>query len=249
MPTTASPALLRSTSSTASIRPGHLRSTDGRANVLSQAVQSDFEAILAQLRPRPQLRPDLPAKASRACSRTGYRKPQEMGSARATPAWRVVRRGLDIIAAFENLPYPTIAAVEGPCVGGGLGRSPGLRRCWPAPHREDGIGFPEVKIGLFPGAGRTATAHRRHRRRRRPVDLLGEHRTRWQLGLIFDAVPPEHLLDEAKASSNRAAQTGAARKHDASSSSRSDSLRISGSLPFAVAAVVDKTKANSPQRS
>ncbi len=92
-----------------------------RANVLSQAVQADFEAVLGQLRQRDDLR-GLILRSGKPGMFIAGADLKEMGSADRDPEQirRVVRRGLAIIAAFENLPYPTVAAIEGPCLGGGL---------------------------------------------------------------------------------------------------------------------------------
>src|SRR5439155_4433574 len=67
----------------------------------------------------------------------------------------VTKRGLDIFWAFENLPFPTVAAIDGSCMGGGLELSLSLdfRLAGTDPKTE--LGVPEVKIGLFPGWGGT----------------------------------------------------------------------------------------------
>jgi 3-hydroxyacyl-CoA dehydrogenase/enoyl-CoA hydratase/3-hydroxybutyryl-CoA epimerase/3-hydroxyacyl-CoA dehydrogenase/enoyl-CoA hydratase/3-hydroxybutyryl-CoA epimerase/enoyl-CoA isomerase len=224
-----------------------------RANVLSQAVQADFEAVLAQLRQRTDLR-GLILKSGKPGMFVAGADLKELGAASADPAQtrRLVRRGLDIIAGFENLPYPTVAAIEGPCVGGGLELALGFDFRVASTHPKTELGLPEVKIGLFPGWGGTqrlsrvigpATA----------AELIcaGEtvkpQRAR-QLGLIFDAVPPERLMDEARRVLEWAQQTGAwreARRIKQQPVGLSEEQR---SFTFAVAraVVMDKTKGQLP---
>src|SRR5207247_5556911 len=114
---------------------------------------------------------------------------------------RMAQRELDIIAPFEALPYPTIALIDGACMGGGTEIALGfdLRLAGTNPKTE--IGLPEVKIGLIPGWGGT----------QRLTRLIGPSlaaelicageavkadRAR-ELGIVFDAVPSERLRDEA----------------------------------------------------
>ncbi|KAJ4001845.1 ClpP/crotonase-like domain-containing protein [Lentinula boryana] len=68
----------------------------------------------------------------------------------------------DLRAAFgklETLPMPTIAAIDGPALGGGLelGLACDLRV---AGHSVTKIGLPETALGIIPGAGGTQRATR-----------------------------------------------------------------------------------------
>jgi len=65
----------------------------------------------------------------------------------------LIRRGHAVFAKLENLRCPTVAAIRGFCLGGGLE----LALCcdWRIAQDvpETRIGLPEVKIGIFPGLG------------------------------------------------------------------------------------------------
>src|SRR5215831_291268 len=71
---------------------------------------------------------------------------------------RIQRRLQDLITDLEELEKPTIAAIEGACVGGGFEIALGcdLRVC----SREAKVGFPEAKIGMIPDLGGTSRLSR-----------------------------------------------------------------------------------------
>ena len=58
-----------------------------------------------------------------------------------------------VIAAFENSKKPTVAAIEGLALGGGLELALGMNYRVVNPRAQ--IGLPEVKLGILPGAGGT----------------------------------------------------------------------------------------------
>ena len=67
----------------------------------------------------------------------------------------LLRRGHELCRRFEALPFPTVAAIHGACLGGGLE----LALCcdWrvATEHEKTKLGLPEVQLGLFPGLGGT----------------------------------------------------------------------------------------------
>src|SRR5262249_28787036 len=127
-----------------------------RANTLGQAVLADFERILADLKKRSGVRGLIPRSGKPGMCSAGAAL-QELGSGRLDTAGSqtVTKRGLDIIAGFEALPYPTVAAIEGACMGGGLEVALGFDYRLASTHPKTEIGLPEVKVGLIPGWGGT----------------------------------------------------------------------------------------------
>lgn len=65
------------------------------------------------------------------------------------------RAGQRIFAAWERLPFPTVAAIDGLCLGGGTELS--LASTWRvvADSPEVKIGLPEVRLGILPAWGGT----------------------------------------------------------------------------------------------
>ena len=64
----------------------------------------------------------------------------------------------DMIAALEDCPIPVIAAIHGMALGGGLETALGCDDR--IIDRKARIGFPEIDLGIFPGAGGTQRAPR-----------------------------------------------------------------------------------------
>jgi 3-hydroxyacyl-CoA dehydrogenase/enoyl-CoA hydratase/3-hydroxybutyryl-CoA epimerase/3-hydroxyacyl-CoA dehydrogenase/enoyl-CoA hydratase/3-hydroxybutyryl-CoA epimerase/enoyl-CoA isomerase len=175
---------------------------DSRANTLGQAVIGELERLVAQLKSRAELR-GLVFRSGKPGMFIAGADLRELGSAPQDPAatQKMMQRGLDVIAAIENLPYPTVAAIEGACMGGGLELALGFDYRLASNHPKTELALPETKIGLIPGWGGT----QRLQRLIGPSlaaemictgESAGPERAR-QLGLVFDVVSSDSLLDEA----------------------------------------------------
>jgi 3-hydroxyacyl-CoA dehydrogenase/enoyl-CoA hydratase/3-hydroxybutyryl-CoA epimerase/3-hydroxyacyl-CoA dehydrogenase/enoyl-CoA hydratase/3-hydroxybutyryl-CoA epimerase/enoyl-CoA isomerase len=173
-----------------------------RANTLGQAMLGELEAMVAQLKTRSELR-GLIFRSGKPGMFIAGADLRELGSAPqdADLARKTMKRGLDLFAAIEALPYPTVAAIDGACMGGGLELALAFDYRLASTHPKTDIGLPETKVGLIPGWGGT----------QRLTRLIGPSlaaemictgepakpdRAR-QMGLVFDAVPAERLLEEA----------------------------------------------------
>ena len=64
-------------------------------------------------------------------------------------------RGQACYQAFEDLAFPTLAAIHGPCLGGGLELALALDHRIATRHPSTRLGLPEVKLGILPGFGGT----------------------------------------------------------------------------------------------
>ena len=56
-----------------------------------------------------------------------------------------------MLSTFEDLPVPTVVAINGVCLGGGLELA--LAADYRVMSTAASVGFPEVKLGIFPGFG------------------------------------------------------------------------------------------------
>jgi 3-hydroxyacyl-CoA dehydrogenase/enoyl-CoA hydratase/3-hydroxybutyryl-CoA epimerase/enoyl-CoA isomerase len=184
-----------------------------RANTLGQAMLGELEAMAAQLKARSDLH-GLIFRSGKPGMFIAGADLRELGSTpQGADSTRILaRRGHDLIAAIESLPYPTVAAIEGACMGGGLELALGFDYRLASTHPKTEIGLPETKIGLIPGWGGT----QRLTRLIGPSlaaemictgDAAKPQRAR-EIGIVFDAAPPEQLLDEAVRLLREARQSG-----------------------------------------
>jgi 3-hydroxyacyl-CoA dehydrogenase/enoyl-CoA hydratase/3-hydroxybutyryl-CoA epimerase len=67
----------------------------------------------------------------------------------------MLERGHDLMERLAGLPFPTVAAIHGACLGGGLELALACRRRVATEHPKTRLGLPEVQLGLIPGLGGT----------------------------------------------------------------------------------------------
>lgn len=186
---------------------------NSRANTLNQAVLAEFEQLLTEIEKRSDLQ-GLILRSGKPGMFVAGADLKELGSAEHDPeqARKLVQRGLRILERFEALPYPTVAAIEGSCMGGGLELALAFDHRVASTHPKTELGLPETKIGLIPGWGGT----QRLPRVIGPANAVemiasGESvpaQKAAAMGLVFDAVPSERLLDEAKRVLQMSRETG-----------------------------------------
>lgn len=70
-------------------------------------------------------------------------------------AQQKLKKGQDVFNKIENLPFPTIAVIEGACLGGGMELALACKERWVSDHPKTSCGLPEVKLGILPGWGGT----------------------------------------------------------------------------------------------
>src|SRR5207253_4316885 len=108
---------------------------------------------------------------------------------------------LGLIEKIEKLPFPTVVLIDGACMGGGTELALGFDYRLAGTHPKTELGLPEVKIGLIPGWGGT----QRLSRIIGPAlaaelicagEAVNAQRAK-EIGLVWDAVPSERLMDEA----------------------------------------------------
>ncbi len=67
----------------------------------------------------------------------------------------MLRRGHELMERLAGLPFPTVAAIHGSCLGGGLELALACKHRVATEHRKTRLGLPEVQLGLIPGLGGT----------------------------------------------------------------------------------------------
>ncbi|CDS00074.1 hypothetical protein [Sporisorium scitamineum] len=98
----------------------------------------------------------LRANGPTFCAGADLKERRQMSDSEVVEFLQDVRQMLDQV---EKLPIPTLAAIDGPALGGGLELALACDFRIAAAS-VDKIGFPEVKLGIIPGAGGTQRAPR-----------------------------------------------------------------------------------------
>jgi enoyl-CoA hydratase/carnithine racemase len=109
--------------------------------------------------------------------------------------WRIAT----LFDSFEELPFPTIAAINGYALGGGFEMA--LACDFRIMSKSAGVGLPEVVLGATPGAGGVQKLHRFvGRGKALEWILLGRHLTAAEIepyGLLYAVVEPDAVLATA----------------------------------------------------
>lgn len=113
------------------------------------------------------------------------------------------RAGQDLFARLSKCPFVTVSAIDGICVGGGAELAAWCDRRVMSNNKKTQFGFPEVKLGLFPGWGGTVRAPRIVGLGN-AVEMItgGESITAedaYAMGWVSDVVPADQLLAAAVA--------------------------------------------------
>jgi len=117
--------------------------------------------------------------------------------------YELVRAGQTVLQALEYLPCPSVAALHGFALGGGLELALACTYRVGADDARLSLGLPEVLLGIHPGFGGTVRAVRLIGVRP-ALDLMLKGKPykgsrALAAGLIDELVPPSELLERAKA--------------------------------------------------
>ncbi len=170
-----------------------------RLNAYNVAMRDDLYEILLAVRDDPEVRVMILRGEGPAFSTGG--DVSEFGSAPSPVGAREIRWRRDVWGTLVRLPQPTIAAVHGYTVGGGMEMALLCDLCIAA---EDAVFFlPESGLGMIPGVVGTQTAPRAIGvGRALDMVLTGKQVAAHEavrIGLVNRVVPRETLLTEAKA--------------------------------------------------
>ena len=117
-------------------------------------------------------------------------------------AYSILRLGQQILDKLEGLKIPTLAIIDGFCLGGGLEMVLGCRYRIAEESPKTRIGLPEVKLGIHPGWGGTVRLPRLIGAPQALNLILSGHtisgKAAAKLGIVDVAVPKRQLVHAAK---------------------------------------------------
>lgn len=173
------------------------------ANVLSRAVLAELDGHLGRLERDSSLAGLIliSAKSGIFIAGADLREFVPQLTAPKSEIVALCRRGQDLFRRLSQAPFVTVAAIDGICVGGGAELATWCDRRIVTKNPRTEFGFPEVKLGLYPGWGGTVRTPRIIGLAN-AVELVtsGESIDGSQaalLGLASDLVPADRLLDAA----------------------------------------------------
>ncbi|MBI5207128.1 MAG: enoyl-CoA hydratase/isomerase family protein [Candidatus Firestonebacteria bacterium] len=112
---------------------------------------------------------------------------------------KLAQQGKEILSVLDNLPVPSLAAINGACLGGGLELALFCSYRLATDNSTTKLGLPEVNLGILPGFGGTQTLPRLIGiRQSLDMILTGkiiDAKKALKLGLV-DKIVPETLLRE-----------------------------------------------------
>jgi len=174
-----------------------------KVNTLGRAVLEELAGIVDDLEKRDDLQGLLlrSGKPGQFIAGADLNELGALASATREQVLEAVGAGHELFARLSNLPFPTVALVDGACMGGGTELILSLDERIVSTGKTK-IALPEVNVGLIPGWGGTQRLPR----------LIGIHaaidmitsgaaqspKQCVERGLAFDAVPAEQLLEEGR---------------------------------------------------
>ena len=173
------------------------------ANILSKSVLAEIAGHLDQLASRDDLKGlvIISGKPGIFVAGADLREFAASLDASQDEIVQKCRLGQTLFQRLSQVPWVTVAAIDGICVGGGAELSVWCDRRIASDGPKTEFGFPEVKLGLFPGWGGTA-------RMPRMVGIANavemvtagnsiDAEEAYEMGLVSHVAPADRLLASA----------------------------------------------------
>ncbi|TLY80083.1 MAG: hypothetical protein E6K49_02710 [Gammaproteobacteria bacterium] len=129
------------------------------ANVLSSDVLTELDALLPSLRKDPP-RGVIVISAKKSGFIAGADIKEFTGITSAESGYRLIRIGQQVLDRLAALPCPSVAAIHGFALGGGLELALACHYRIAVGDERLALGFPEVQLGIHPGFGGTVRSVR-----------------------------------------------------------------------------------------
>jgi 3-hydroxyacyl-CoA dehydrogenase/enoyl-CoA hydratase/3-hydroxybutyryl-CoA epimerase len=163
-----------------------------KVNKLSRVVLEELEGLLARLAADARIR-CLLLRSGKPDVFIAGADVKEFVTARAEDAREGSERGQQVIGRIADLPFATVAAIGGVCLGGGAEIALACDWRLMSDSKKSVIGFPEVRLGIFPAWGGTSRLPRVvGLRAAMDMILTGrslDARRARKIGLVDEAVP------------------------------------------------------------
>jgi 3-hydroxyacyl-CoA dehydrogenase/enoyl-CoA hydratase/3-hydroxybutyryl-CoA epimerase len=175
-----------------------------KMNVLSGPLMSELEAAVDKLAVTPDIA-GLVIVSGKPDSFFAGANIDEIVPIQTAPsvvAFDATQRGKAVFAKLEKLPFRTVAAVNGICLGGGTELTLFCSHRVASDSKKTKFGLPEVGLGFLPGWGGSVLLPRLVGAQT-AMDLIlkplgtWDAKKAWRNGMVDEVVPADRLLDRA----------------------------------------------------
>ena len=124
-------------------------------NILSQVVLEELDVLLDELKQNTDIKIAhfVSAKPNIFIAGADISEIRSLDDEQVS--YELVRKGQIILEKIEHLPFPTIAVINGACLGGGFELALRCTYRIATENKATKIGLPEVNLGVLPGFGGT----------------------------------------------------------------------------------------------
>jgi 3-hydroxyacyl-CoA dehydrogenase / enoyl-CoA hydratase / 3-hydroxybutyryl-CoA epimerase len=129
------------------------------ANVLSSGVLRELDAVLEPLARNPP-RAVIVISGKKSGFIAGADIKEFTGISNIEEGFKLIHAGQEVLSRLEALPCPTVAAIHGFALGGGLEVALACRYRVAVNDERLSLGLPEVQLGIHPGFGGTVRSVR-----------------------------------------------------------------------------------------
>lgn len=175
---------------------------DASVNTISRHTLDGFSEVLGHLEQMNELTGVVFISAKDASFVVGADLKMLQQAESPTDIRSLSRRAHRLLWRIDTLDVPTVAAIEGPCMGGGLELALGCSYRLASTHDATKLALPEVKLGLLPGGGGTQYLPRLVGVQEALTMMLTGKNTypkkARQIGLVDALIHPPGLYDAAK---------------------------------------------------
>ena len=126
-----------------------------KINKLTTPVMSELDLLLDELALKRDIKAMVVQSGKESSFIVGADIAEIRGITDAATGEALARRGQSILNKLEALPFPTVAAIHGACMGGGMELALACSYRVISNDQRTALALPEVKLGILPGFGGT----------------------------------------------------------------------------------------------
>jgi 3-hydroxyacyl-CoA dehydrogenase/enoyl-CoA hydratase/3-hydroxybutyryl-CoA epimerase len=177
---------------------------DSKVNVLGLTAMTELEAVLDEAAKNSQLKGlvFISGKKDNFIAGANIDEIKSLQNEPAVKSYEASQLGKAVFAKIESLTIPTVAAINGTCLGGGCELALSCKYRLATDSKATKIGLPETKLGVLPGWGGTIKLPRLVGLENgvnmiaSATELSGKKA--WKSGLVDEVVSEENLLKRAE---------------------------------------------------